>query len=322
MTNQGMLVCSFSFRYRFKKGDDVLYSLNRPYIVENEDSSITIENALEMFRLFCEGNANLTDNPKKQKVFSIKGGSLERHEADTYSALSFVIKSGSYGVEADITDKNTNTVKYHRGADESDVKDFLCVVYIPKDVGELQIKKGIFVFQSIGSYGVKTITSDMMRTFFADMKLTIETRSVSVAAFLEKLIEQGNLYKLTLIKDCPSPNAADNMLITTGREERGFIRPSFKRGYLEKLFAVFRKADETGIIEMPDDQDFDDIVIQFKLGDRSRTVRLSNLEKVSIVEDIPDYIIEKRSNQAIIQHMIDTAEAYKERMVWGEPSEV
>jgi hypothetical protein len=88
------------------------------------------------------------------------------------------------------------------------------------------------------------------------------------------------------------------------------------------MYAIFQKADETGIIEIPDDQDFDDISIQFKLGERTRTVRLRNLESISIVEDIPDDVIQKRSNQEIIHHMIKTADAYKDRMVWGDPSEV
>mgnify|MGYP003292676864 CR=1 FL=1 len=322
MTNHGMLVCSFNFRGRFKKGDNVLCCLNQPHVIEQEDSSVTIDNAVEMFRLFCDANIDLTDDEKKKKVFSVKENSFNQFDTDTYSALAFVIKSGSYGIEADITDKNTNTVKYHKSADEPDVKEFLCVVYIPKDVGELQIKKGIFVFQSIGSFGVKTITTDMMRVFFADMKLTLETRSVSVSAFLEKLIEQGNLHKLTLIRDRVSPNNADNMLITTGREERAFIKPRFQQEWLQKMYAIFKKADQTGIIEIPDDQDFDDISIEFKLGERTRTVRLRNLERVSIVEDIPDHVIQKRSNQEIIQHMIKTADAYKDRMVWGEPGEV
>ena len=322
MTNHGMLVCSFSFRGRFKKGDDVIYSLNHSHIIEQEGSPLVMENAVEMFQLFCEAHVEFKDDTKKKKVFSIKENSFDQYETDTYSAVSFVVKSGSYGIEADITNKNTYQVTYHKSEDESDVKEFLCVVYIPKDVGGLQIKKGIFVFQSIGSYGVKTITTDMMRTFFADMNLTLETRSVSVSAFLEKLIDQGSLHKLTLIRNRLSPNYADNMLITTGREEQVFVKPRPQDTWLRRIFAIFRKADETGIVEIPEDEDFDDMAIQFKLGNKFRTVRLGNLERVSIIEDIPDAIVKKRSAPQIVRHMIETADAYKERMVWGEPIEV
>lgn len=321
MINYGMLVCSFRFRERFKKAERII-SLNQPYTLQTDGSPLTIENAVELFSLFCDAKTCLTDDEKKKKVFSIKENSFQHFDMDTFSALSFIIKSGSYGIEADITDKNTNTVTHHRSVDESDVKDFACVIYIPKDTGDLHIKKGIFVFQSIGTFGVKTITTDIMRGFFANFNLTLETRSVSISAFLEKLIEQGNLHKLTLIRNRLSPNSADNMLISTGREEQAFIHPQFHRSWLDKMFAMFQKADETGIIEIPEDENFDDLSIQFKFGDGSRTVRLRNLEKVSIVEDIPREIINHSDPQMLVQYMINTADAYKERMVWGEPCEV
>lgn len=324
MTNSGMLVCSFHFRERYQKGENCFYELNHPHIVEDEDEdiSIHIDNAVEMFKLFCEAHSDLTDDEKKKKVFCVQDGSYTKYDEATYTALSFVVKSGSYGVEADITDKNTRKVNYHRSANESDVKDFLCVVYIPKDAGKLRVRKGIFVFQSIGNYGVKTITTEKMRAFFAKFKLTLETRSVSISAFLEKLIAEGNLYKLTLIRNSLSSNPADNMLIATGRIEETFIKPHLQPKWLTKMFAIFNKADETGLVEIPDEESYEDISMQFKLGKSVRTVRLRNLEKVSIVEDIPDHILAKNKPKFVIDHMITTANSYKERMVWGDPSEV
>ena len=322
MTNHGMLVCSFRLKYRRHKSEDALYLLNQPYILDQDGDTITIDDTVEMFRLFCEANTNLSDDIKKKKVFSVKENSFHKDETSTYSAVSFIIKSGSYGIEADITDKNTHEVKYHRGVNDSDVKEFLCVVYIPKDVGAVKIKKGILVFQSIGTYGVKTITTERMRVFFSNMKLTLETRSVSVAAFLEKLIEQGDLQKLTLIRNQMSLNPADNMLISTGREEQTFIKPKFHQAWLNQMLSIFHKADETGVVEIPEGESYDDISVQFKLGDRVRTVRLRNLEKLSIVEDIPDHIMESKDSTKIVQYMINTADAYKNRMVWGDPSEV
>lgn len=324
MTNNGMLVCSFNLKARFSQSDKELYSLNHPYEFESNDGEtpIIIENAAELFRLFCETNSTLSDDEKKKKVFAIKENSYRHNEKDTYTALSFVIRSGSYGVEADITDKNTQEVKYHRNEDEPDVKEFLCVVYIPKDVGNLQIKRGILVFQSIGTYGVKTITADKMRAFFSNFKLTFETRSVSISAFIEKLVKQGSLHKLTLIRNSLSLNPSDNMLISTGREEKSYIHPNLYPEWLSKMLSIFQKADETGIIEIPDSEDFDDISFQFKLGDSIRTVRLRNLEKLSIVEDIPDSVVQGKNDEKIIKYMINTANAYKERMVWGAKSEV
>lgn len=96
------------------------------------------------------------------------------------------------------------------------------------------------------------------------------------------LIQQGSLYKLTLIRERVSQNPADNMLIATGREERVFIRPTLKPEWKLKLLTMFQHADETGVFEIPEGEDYDDISIQFKLGERTRTMRLRNIERLSI----------------------------------------
>lgn len=56
---------------------------------------------------------------------------------------------------------------------------YLCL----KDVSEYKIKKGLIIFQSIGQYGVKTLTSNYLRKFFSDIGITLEIRSVSPKAF-------------------------------------------------------------------------------------------------------------------------------------------
>lgn len=213
-----MLVCSFNMKKRFSRSEEKLYSLNHQYQTDNEENPTTFENAMEMFRHFCLANATLSDNERKKKVFAIKEGTIQESQEATFRTMSFVVKSGSYGIEGDITDKVTQEVKYHRNEEEPDVKEFLCVIYIPLDVGGLEIKKGILVFQSIGSYGVKTITTERMRAFFAGIDLTFETRSVSVSAFIEKLIQQGSLYKLTLIRNRLSPNSADKGTILINKQ--------------------------------------------------------------------------------------------------------
>ena len=67
MTNQGMLVCSFSMKKRFTQGEENIYSLNHQYQLDNEDNTVTFENANEMFQLFCQANASFSDNQKKKK---------------------------------------------------------------------------------------------------------------------------------------------------------------------------------------------------------------------------------------------------------------
>jgi hypothetical protein len=133
---------------------------------------------------------------------------------------------------------------------------------------------------------------------------------------LQKLIDQGSLHKITLIRNEISPNSADNILIGTGREEKSYIKPQLRTEWLSKILDIFGKADKEGVVEIPENENFDDISIQFKLGKNTRTVRLKYLDKLSIVEDIPDGIISKEDDSKLINYMIDTANAYKPNIIF------
>ena len=316
MTNSAMLVCSFFIKKKYSREDGCIYPLNETIPGVVNDNEIMFDDCFKLISLFCEQHSSFLDDEKSKKMFSVKPESMLSFDDSTYRAVTFIIQSGNYGVEADMTNRHTNTISYHRSEDEADVKAFQCVVYIPKDVGNVHVTKGILVFQSIATYGVKTITVDIMKRFLGGFGLTLETRSVSVQSFIEKLIQQGALHKITLFKNNISPNVADNILISSGREEKSYIKPQLNPQWLQKILAVFGKADNNGVVEIPDDENFDDLSIQFKLGDRLRTVRLRSLDRLSIVEDIPDGIISKDSNGSLVKHMIETANAYKNRIVF------
>lgn len=316
MTNSGMLVCSFYLKKKFCREENELYSLNKEIVANNEDNPKSFSDFFEILSTFYNNNLSFSDDEKTKKMFSIKEDSLFMQDADTYRAMTFVIKSGSYGIEADMTNRHTMKVSYHRNEDEADVKMFRCVVFIPKDIGSVSVNKGIFAFQSIATYGVKTITVHMMKRFFSELGFTLETRSVSIQSFLQKLIDQGSLNKITFIRNNISPNTADNILISTGREEKSYIKPHLNEKWLSKILAIFEKADKDGIVEIPDDENFDDLSIQFKLGNSLRTVRLKNLDRLSIVEDIPEGIVCKNDETKLINYMIETANAYKKKIVF------
>lgn len=316
MINSAMLVCSFYLKKKFSREDSEIYSLNQEIVTNVDESPETFLDFFSLLSLFCAKNEPFLDDEKSRKMFSIKSGSLQSYDENAYRAMSFIIQSGSYGVEADMTNRHTMEISHHRSEDEADVKLFHCVVYIPKDVGDINVNKGIFVFQSIATYGVKTITVERMKHFFSKLGFTLETRSVSVQAFLQKLIEQGALNKITLFRNRISPNAADNILISTGREEQSFVKPRLRKEWMEKILHIFGRADKDNIIEIPDDENFDDLSIQFKLDKNVRTVRLRNLDRLSIVEDIPEGIISKEDDSKLIEYMIETANAYKQNIVF------
>ena len=230
MVNSGMMICSFSLKKRYSRGktQDICKLNSRyNYTYENE-AVISFSDVFDIFNTFCEQYYINLNDEKKSKTFSIEKDSIKYSDTDTYRTMSFTIISGAYGIESDMTDSNTNEILFHRDMHVADNKKFNVLVFVPRDVGEHSIVKGILIFQTIATYGVKGITIDRIKGFVKDIGLTIDTRSVSVSALIEKLINDGGLHKITLIKDVVSLNDADNMLISTGREEKSYIKPKLQ----------------------------------------------------------------------------------------------
>ena len=317
MVNHGMLVCSFLIKKRFaQETEDSVYSLNDTFEVKKAEDEDTREfsDIFELLQLFCGTNEALTDDTEKQKLFSVSSGSVQMYDEATYRAMSFSVRSGNYGVEAVMIDRRTRRETHRRSADEAAVMGFNGIVYVPKDMGDARVFKGILIFETIGIYGAKTVTTKYLKQFFAQYNLTFETRSVSVKVFIDKLIERGNLYRITLINNRVSSNRADNMLISSGREVTSYLQPRLKHEFLQNMLGWFDRADRTGICEIPS-TDYDDISVTFKIDSHPRTVRLKNIDRMSIVEDIPEAIFEGRNNrERLIAYMIETADDYKTKM--------
>lgn len=313
-----MLICSFYLKKRYQRGDEELLPLNSEFEFKDKNNNYyQFENTLDIFKCFFDNNTEGTDDEKAMKLFSVEKCSDQIHEKTTYSALSFIVNSGSYGIEYKITDRNTRKVSYNANENDVPIKKFHCVVFIPKDAQRVQVTKGILLFQSLGNFGVKSITVKYLKAFFAKFGLTLETRSVSVRMFIEKLIEKGSLYKVTLIRNRVSADNSDNMIISTGREERSYIYPRFKANWIEKFMNAIDGVKEDELLEV-DDTTYEDITVTFKFGKNYRTVRLTEIDRFSVVEDIPEHIIKrsKLDESCIVEYMLETADTYAQKMVF------
>lgn len=324
MVSSGLLLCSFYLKKRFQRGNDEPIPLNETFEFNDDDEKAhSYSDIFEMIRQFCTFNADGADDEKSMKLFSINPKSIKEYDESAYKAMSFIISSGSYGLESTITDRRTREIKYQCGEDDASVKDFRCLVFVPKDTDTVQVSKGILIFQTLGAYGVKTITVKQMKAFFSGIDLTLETRSVSVRLFIEKLIEKGSLYKVTMIRNKVSPDSSDNMLVSTGREERSYIHPTFKQTWIAKFLDAVGGNKGTDLLEF-DDNTYEDITVTFKLGHGYRTVRLTEIDRFSVVEDIPESVYNdgRYNEKVLIDYMIETASTYKDKMVFTAASEV
>lgn len=315
MVNSGLMICSFYLKKRGHRGFEVRHSLNAPYTTRGGGHTYT--DVFDMFNSFCDKYIAVLDDEDAMKVFSIKEGTVTMHnKAGSYRAMTFTISSGGYGIESSVMDRHTKKEKYKKTQDDADVKDFNCLVFVPEDDGKNKVTKGIMIFQTIAAYGVKMISTKQMRKFFGELGLTFETRSVSVGAFMEKLIERGSLFRLSLIRNQISPDSSDNIVLASGREERIFHRPQLDKKWQDRLLRYARNPHSSNILEMGDEV-YADIKVTFKFNDGIRTVSMRDIDRYSVVEDVPQSIYHGGHGDLdeLIAYMIGTAREYADRMV-------
>ena len=315
MISSGLLVCSFYLKKKFSRCNDNVIDLNRK--INDEESNSEYADIFELFNFFLNDASRTKDDEHSMKLFSVLPETITNYDSETYRATSFVVNSGSYGLESEITDRISGQIKYKRTRDDADIKQFYCLIYVPKDVDGTSIQKGIMLFQTLSTYGIKTITTQEMKEFFSKKGITLETRSVSVRMFMEKIIENGSLKKVTLVKNAVSPDSSDNMFISTGREEKSYIKPKLKQNWINKFLDFLDGKDQDDIFEINDEK-FQDIRITFSVSGKSRTIRVNDIDRFSVVEEMPDSIFNngKYSKERLINHMITVAETYKSKMVF------
>ena len=317
MIHSGLLICSFFVKERYGRDDSKVINLNNEIHIEQVGNEETYNSIWKLFSDFFNNHLDLSDDESSMKLFSIARDSIKEFDTDSYHCASFIINSGSYVIEGKLTNRTTKEVKYNRTREDADVKQFHALIYIPKDADGIKVQKGILLFQSIGTFGVKTITTKQIKDYFAQKGLTFETRSVSISVFLKRILEENRIKKVTLLKNCTSIDSSDNMLISTGREEKVYYSPKFKESFIQRIIDfVDGKKDDT-IFEINDNL-YEDISISFNLSGRTRTAKLKDIDRFSLVEDIPDSIYNNGNTNYddIIRHMIGTAESYKEKMVF------
>lgn len=310
MIKHGLLICSFYLKKRYSS-DDVI-GLNEEY----EYNGYIYKDILEIMENFFNTYSKYVDNEKHMKLFSVDKNSIKRIDEKNSSYIYGIVKSGAYGIESQITNRDSGKISYKRTKDDADIKNFCFMIYIPKDSKNVTVKKGIMLFQMIGNYGVKTITLDYLREYLSDnYSLTIGTRSISVGLFIQKLFNEGKIKKVKLLHNKISPDASDNIFSNQGRIEITHICPRFKQNFLDRLITYINGGAED-VFEI-EDSVLDDIKVTIEHMGRVKTIGLRNIQNFSIVEDLPqrlyngvDLDVEK-----LILYMKDTADSYVDQLI-------
>ena len=321
MFNLSLTACSFSMRKANSHGIDKIFNLNEPitYIDKESKEKVTIS-VFELFEKFFETYSQSVNDENKQKTFNCTYDKESSSETDSYIYTYVLIKSGNYGSSSEIKNLETQQVVYNKKANEAEEKPFYLFIVIPKDSTNIKVQKGIFMFQNVGSYGVKTITTEYMKDYFSDnFNISLNCKTVAPKLFLDKVLKRESIRKLYLTKNHKSYDTADNLSIGYGVETRVLANLHFTIPLWEKISHKINHfiAGQYNLFEF-ESNEYDGLKIEVDIGGTTRKINMRNIDNLSIIERIPDEIRDVDGHpkkDELIDYLQKVTEEYLKEMV-------
>lgn len=321
MVNLSLTACSFYIKKYNSRSAEKIYYLND--LIEIFDEEGEPKNQLrlvDLFKSFFNTYMQSISDENKNKTFNCTFKDEFCGETEDYFYLHVIIKSGNYGSSSEIKDIETQKVTYKKKANESEEKPFYLFIVIPKDSPNVRVQKGMFLFQNVGPYGVKTITTEYMHDYFSsNYNITLTCKTIAPKLFIDKVLKKENINKLIMTKNHKSGDSSDNIGHGYGVETRVLANLKFSEPLWQNIMKriVYFAAGNFNLFEFEAKQ-YDGLKIYVKIGSRYRTINLNNIENLSIIEDIPDEIkgIDGHpKNDELIAHLMRVADDYLKEMV-------
>lgn len=321
MFNLSLTACSFHLRKTNSRGNTKIFNLNMPLTLQKEDGTeCYFQDLSEIFVQFFKTHESLVKDDNKQQSFRCEYNEDNILETDDFRMFYTRIYSGVYGSSSDIIDGNTQKVKYKKKSSDIDTRPFYLMVVFPKDSERVVVQKGLFIFQNVGQFGVKTITTTLMQEFFSnEFHITLKCNTISPDLFVKKIIRQDNIKKLVMVKNIKSSDTSDNVRKGYGSEIREIGNLYFTEKMWSRMMDKIRyvAGGRYNLFEF-EQIEYDNLKVVVDIGGRTRKINLHNLENLSIIEAIPDEIkmADGHPNlKMLIEHFTKVATEYLEEMV-------
>ena len=321
MFNLSLTACSFHLRKTNSRGNTKIFNLNMPLTLQKEDGTeCYFQDLSEIFVQFFKTHESLVKDDNKQQSFRCEYNEDNILENDDFRMFYTRIYSGVYGSSSDIIDGNTQKVKYKKKSSDIDTRPFYLMVVFPKDSERVVVQKGLFIFQNVGQFGVKTITTTLMQEFFSKgFHITLKCNTISPDLFVRKIIRQDNIKKLVMVKNIKSSDTSDNVRKGYGSEIREIGNLYFTEKMWSRMMDKIRyvAGGRYNLFEF-EQIEYDNLKVVVDIGGRTRKINLHNLENLSIIEAIPDEIkmADGHPNlKMLIEHFTKVATEYLEEMV-------
>lgn len=319
MANLSLTACSFLLRKRHSRGNFLFFRDK----IQRENAEEFLEHNVEgIFENFFKTHADSIDDSDKKRTFHCEFIDSNRGETKDYFFIYAIIKSGSYGSASDIIDNDSREIVHRKTANQTEEKPFYLYVIIPKDSmdGSVKVQKGMLFFQNVGQYGVKTVTSNYIKEYFAlNYHITFECKTIATKLFVERMIKQENVKQIIMTKNYKSSDFSDNFAKGYGSETKivGKLTLSEDKWSKIKSKIDFFIQGKFNLFEL-DGFECDQLKLRVKINNNERTINMGYLENLSLIEAIPDDVQMEDGHpnkERLLQHFEKVAEDYLSEMV-------
>lgn len=287
----GLRACSFSFRIKRSRLPDKVFKLDSKIsLTEFENEIVSFKNAIDLITDFIESNKSALDIESSNQIFYCNSNPENSGETDKYYYQIFSVYAGYYGYASELVNRETKNVVHEKSRDEADVKQFYLTIAIPKSTELQDTKRGLILFQEIGIYGVKTITSKRIQEYMSNKyNLSFDIQNLAPDFYLKRLFSNGEIKKIKLARNTVSTDSADKMYgAGIGREERALV--PFK--VTKRMKADLKHVSEGKFNYYSfDGIDYPEVKMVIEIGGRVRTIDLHGLDELSIEEALPDELL-------------------------------
>lgn len=218
----------------------------------------------------------------------------DKHGKAQYDILFIRIKTGDYGEESEIVERNSGIVTHIKGDDEADVLPFGFAIAVPCG----KYTTGVIMLQSLGRNGIVSVVKEKLNQYIRmiDPSLRIVMLPILPKHYINQYLNKGVLKSIRLIRYNIPEEMARAYGVNAGveriMEERvirnpiGFI--ANKKDAIKEVLEGKRRYDE--VIEI-EGFETNDLKLEFKLGRRIKTVSVKNIDALVVNEDITEEVI-------------------------------
>lgn len=253
------------------------------------------------------------NNYDKESIFSydqvVNITEVNDNQQQVYDALYLRVKTGEYGLEAEIVDSITGNLTHVKNQGEAEVMPFGCCIIVPSGAHT----RGVIIFQSIGRYGIITVMKKNLEKYLQRVNDTLRLfiEPIMPRTCAAKLFEEGMLKSVRIVRYGIPDDDADRYGVDRGVkeivEERVLRKPAgFLRNKATEIQKYFNRNCNMDEIVQIDGFEIDDLKFEFKNGKRTKTISLKNLDNVTLSEDI--------TNDVTIENGHPTFDSLREAM--------